>query len=111
MEPNDDVVAGPVRIGALLPVYQDRLADLFQKARANGTLDEKNVVELELTSQKARSKVLPVVNALMENNLARKGVWSNDPDRKTLELRYQTEDLVGALTVEYSLGQLSTFEM
>ncbi len=111
MEPNDDVVAGPVRIGALLPAYQEKFADLFQRARADGLLDEQGAIELELTSQKARSKVLPVVNALMENNLARKGVWSNDPDRKTLELRYQTEDLVGALTVEYSLGQLSTFEM
>lgn len=95
-------------LASLLPSYEERMSEAIQRARDTGTLDE---LDLELTTEDAVQRVLPVVPALMENNLSRKGVWATDPDRKTLEYRYQTEDLIGSLTVEYSLGQLSTFEM
>src|SRR5205807_2794403 len=47
----------------------------------------------------------------MEHNLGRKGIWAADPSRHQQEWTYTTEDVVGSLTVTYSLGQLSTFEM
>jgi len=103
-----DSSEGPVRIGHLLPNFEQRLAEMVTKA---AVVIEPDEVHLELTTQQAKQRDLPVISALMENNLARKGVWANDPDRKTMEYRYQTEDVIGSLTVEYSLGQLSTFAM
>jgi hypothetical protein len=87
---------------------QERV-DSWRRQQAGREADE---LELEVTSEKARSHELtPVVTAFMERNLARKGVWVTEPDRRQLEWRYTTEDVVGSLTVEMSLGQLSTFEM
>src|ERR1017187_95215 len=50
---------------------------------------------------------------LMENNLQRKGVWSLNPDRAPVQdvLRFETEDVVGTLVMESSMGRLSTTEM
>lgn len=54
-------------------------------------------------------------HAIVENNLARKGVWSTDPDRSSGPtrdvLRIETEDVVGQLIMESSMGRLSTTEM
>jgi hypothetical protein len=47
----------------------------------------------------------------MEHNLARKGIWATEPDRRQLRWTYATADVVGELTVTYALGQLGTFEM
>ena len=50
---------------------------------------------------------------LMENNLQRKGVWALNPDRTPVQdvLRFETEDVVGTLVMESSMGRLSTTEM
>lgn len=92
------------RVEALIPGFGEGLARLQRMAS--------EPIELELLSEPAQRRMLPVVHpALMENNLARKGVWSTDPDRGRQEYTYTTEDLVGSLTIEYSLGQLSTSDM
>jgi hypothetical protein len=69
-------------------------------------------LEVEVTAEQVRTHELrPIVPAVMEHNLSRKGIWATAPDRHQLEWTYRTEDLVGSLTVEMTLGQLSTFEM
>jgi hypothetical protein len=52
-------------------------------------------------------------HVILENNLTRKGVWSTDPSRDPhqAEITFETEDLVGKLVMESSLGRLSTTEM
>jgi len=57
--------------------------------------------------------VLPLVPALLENNLSRKGVWALNADREneSMEFTYETKDLVGSLSLTFTLGQLATFEM
>jgi len=71
--------------------------------------------EVELITEQAKDVVIPTVSARtparLEYNLSRKGVWATEPNRKVMEFRYETEDIVGSLTVEYSLGELSTHEM
>jgi len=66
---------------------------------------------VEVGHQEATQHLLPAVQALMENNLSRKGVWVGNPDRSIQEFRFVTEDVVGSLVIEYGLGQLSDFEM
>jgi hypothetical protein len=92
----------------LVVELQERVGSWRQR-QAERRVDE---LELEVTAEQAESHELaPIVTAFMERNLARKGVWVTEPDRRQLEWRYTTEDVVGSLTVEMSLGQLSTFEM
>ncbi len=67
--------------------------------------------QLEVSAEAARQIDLPVITAVMEHNLGRKGIWAAEPRRSQREWTYATEDVVGSLTVTYSLGQLSTFEM
>ena len=71
--------------------------------------------EVEFITEQAKEHILPLISgrtpARLEYNLSRKGVWATDPNRKVMEFRYETEDIVGSLTVEYSLGELSTHEM
>src|SRR5205823_1473289 len=52
-----------------------------------------------------------VANALLEHNLARRGLWATEPDRRQTEFRFETEDVQGSLLIEYSLGQLSVADM
>ena len=57
--------------------------------------------------------------AVLENNLTRKGIWATDGGRRpklteTVHqevLTFETEDIVGRLVMESSLGQLTVFEM
>lgn len=57
--------------------------------------------------------------AVLENNLGRKGIWAPDGGRGgPLEVaphqevfRFETDDIVGHLIMESSLGRLSVFEM
>ena len=92
----------------LVAELQERVGSWRQRQAERG-VDE---LQLEVTAEQADSHELaPIVTAFMERNLARKGVWVTEPDRRQLEWRYTTEDVVGSLTVEMSLGQLSTFEM
>jgi hypothetical protein len=69
------------------------------------------LAQLEVTAEQARQIELPIITAVMEHNLGRKGIWAAEPQRALREWTYATEDVVGSLTVTYSLGQLSTFEM
>lgn len=69
------------------------------------------MAELEVVAEDARQVELPLIAAVMEHNLGRKGIWAADPKRNEQEWTFATEDVVGSLTVTYSLGQLSTFEM
>lgn len=52
-------------------------------------------------------------HVLLENNLTRKGIWSADATRDPhrAEIHFETEDLVGKLVMQSSLGRLSTTEM
>jgi hypothetical protein len=54
-------------------------------------------------------------HAIVENNLARKGVWLTDPERSSGSIRdalhFETEDVVGQLIMDSSMGRLSTTEM
>lgn len=52
-------------------------------------------------------------HVILENNLTRKGIWSADASRDPhqSELVFETEDIVGKLVMESSLGRLSTAEM
>jgi Initiator Replication protein len=109
MDASEQAGHGPVKLEALIPGFQERLARMMELADEHNS--SRPEATIELTTEQAVSRVLPVVPAIMENNLSRKGVWATDPNRSVLEYRYQTEDLIGSLTVEYSLGQLSTFEM
>jgi hypothetical protein len=72
---------------------------------------QRALAELQVVVEDARQVDLPFITAVMEHNLGRKGIWAADPNRKQQEWTYTTEDVVGSLTVTYSLGQLSTFEM
>ncbi|PZR94808.1 MAG: hypothetical protein DLM67_12025 [Candidatus Nephthysia bennettiae] len=57
--------------------------------------------------------------AVLENNLTRKGIWATDGGRRPKPtetvhqevLTFETEDIVGRLVMESSLGQLTVFEM
>ena len=71
-----DSSEGPIHIGHLLPNFEQRLAEMVTNAAVVVEPDE---VHLELTTQQAKQRDLPAIPALMENNLARKGVWANDP--------------------------------
>ena len=74
--------------------------------------EQTDFLEIEVSAKPARTHdLLHVVPAVMENNLSRKGIWAVEPDRHRLEWRYETEDIVGSLTMEMTLGRLSTFEM
>jgi hypothetical protein len=68
---------------------------------------------LEVEASEATTRHLPVVvsPALLEHNLARRGIWSTEPDRRQTEFRYETEDVQGSLLIDYSLGQLSVADM
>jgi hypothetical protein len=50
---------------------------------------------------------------ILENNLTRKGIWSADASRDPhqAEIVFETDDIVGKLVMESSLGRLSTTEM
>src|SRR5437660_3754415 len=56
---------------------------------------------------------------VLENNLGRKGIWAPDGGRGGLVeaaphqevFRFETDDIVGHLIMESSLGRLSVFEM
>jgi hypothetical protein len=77
-----------------------------------GPAEQTDFLEIEVSAKPARTHdLLHVVPAVMENNLSRKGIWAVEPDRQRLEWRYETEDIVGSLTMEMTLGRLSTFEM
>jgi hypothetical protein len=56
--------------------------------------------------------------AVLENNLGRKGIWAPDGGRGQLDVgphqevfRFETDDIVGHLIMESSLGRLTVFEM
>jgi len=50
--------------------------------------------------------------ALLENNLARKGVWSQSPEREQLELQVNgDDDLLGEITARFTRGQLDDLDM
>jgi hypothetical protein len=68
---------------------------------------------LEVEASEATTRHLPVVvsPALLEHDLARRGIWSTEPDRRQTEFRYETEDVQGSLLIDYSLGQLSVADM
>ena len=74
-------------------------------------------VDVALETEQASSRVVDLVvtdhniPARLERNLARKGMWATDPDRKMQEIRWTTEDVVGSLTIDYALGQLSVYDM
>jgi hypothetical protein len=52
---------------------------------------------------------------VLENNLTRKGIWATDGGRRPKQtetvhqevLTFETEDIVGRLVMESSLGQLT----
>jgi hypothetical protein len=52
-------------------------------------------------------------HVILENNLTRKGIWSADASRDPhqAEIVFETDDIVGKLVMESSLGRLSTTEM
>jgi len=104
-----DSQQGPIRLSALIPDFQDRLVRVMELADAQVA----EATELDITKDSAIQRTLPVVHpaALMENNLARKGIWQSEPNREQIEFTYTTEDVIGSLTIEYSLGQLSTADM
>jgi hypothetical protein len=89
----------PVRIGELLPAVAMSL-DLERAADRQIRVDSSKY-------------------AVLENNLTRKGIWATDGGRRpklteTVHqevLTFETEDIVGRLVMESSLGQLSVFEM
>jgi hypothetical protein len=98
---------GANRLSQIIPDFEQRFARVIELAEA-----QHPTAEIELTTERAVSHLLPVVHpALMENNLARKGIWSTDADHGRTEYVYETEDLIGSLTIEYSMGQLSTADM
>ena len=98
---------GPVALNALIPGFDERLARVMQLADEN-----RQLAEIEVVQDRTVDHRPPVIHrALMENNLARKSIWAVEPDRTQTEFVYTTEDVVGSLTIEYSLGQLSTADM
>ncbi len=86
------------------------LADLISTIPGIDALTAVHVADERL----AHERVDPQ-HAIVENNLARKGVWATDPDRSdgpTRDvLRIETDDVVGHLIMESSMGRLSTTEM
>lgn len=74
---------------------------------------DSSAVVVEVETGEAATRHLPVVfsPALLEHNLARRGLWSTEPDRRQQEFRFQTEDVQGSLLIDYSLGQLSVADM
>jgi hypothetical protein len=68
-----------------------------------------------VVDERVRHERVDPQHAIVENNLARKGVWSTDPDRSSGPtrdvMRIETEDVVGQLIMESSMGRLSTTEM
>lgn len=82
---------------------------LLKLRTAPGAAAGNDVVDVELSTELALEQML--VPALMENNLARKAIWSTNPDKEQRELVLNTEDLVGTLQVHYSLGQLGVFDL
>jgi hypothetical protein len=108
----------PVLLADDLRERLDRIIPQFseQFKRLTAVVVEDDVeAEIELITEQAKDLVLPLISsktpARLEYNLSRKAIWSTEPNRKVLEFKYQTEDIVGSLTVEYSLGQLSVHEM
>ena len=89
----------PVHIGELLPAVAMSL-DLERAADRKIRVDSSKY-------------------AVLENNLTRKGIWATDGGRRpklteTVHqevLTFETEDIVGRLVMESSLGQLTVFEM
>ncbi len=69
------------------------------------------VLELQTTEKTTRHLPEIVAPGLLEHTLARRGIWTTEPDRRQQEFRYETADVQGALLVEYSLGQLSVADM
>lgn len=68
---------------------------------------------LEVQTAHSTTHHLPAIvsPALLEHNLARRGLWTTEPDRRQTEFRFQTEDVQGSLLIDYSLGQLSVADM
>ena len=101
------------RLEAHLPGVIERLERLagLAETHADSASRPPEIVELELFHDTRRAHPLPVVHALMENNLARKGIWSNNPDRERQVFTYSTEDVIGSLTIDYAMGQLGSADM
>jgi hypothetical protein len=70
------------------------------------------VVEVQRTKAVTRALPSTVISpALLEHNLARRGIWHTEPDRRQAEFHFATEDTTGSLVIDYSLGQLSVADM
>ena len=105
-----DDAGEPTRVGEVLGSYwEQRVALLIEEGKLDPAPGGPAIVEVG--RQDAAQHLLPAVQALMENNLSRKGVWVGSPDRSVQEFRFVTEDVLGSLVIEYGLGQLSDFEM
>lgn len=106
---------GPTHLGDAVREFMRRQFDVDPQALDHGGADEALVIHA--VTAPAEQRVLPAVTvtspppALLENNLARKGMWSVDPDRSQQEFSFETRDVVGSLLVDYSLGQLSVGDM
>lgn len=105
---------GPTHLGDAVREFMRRQFDVDPEALVHPGADEALVIEA--STALAAQRLLPAVvvsppSALLENNLARKGVWAVDPDRTQQEFRFQTRDVVGTLLVDYTLGQLSVADM
>jgi hypothetical protein len=99
----------PAQPKAQILELQKQIEAMRQRRRE---ADQVELLDLDVKAEPARTHELPsLVPAVMENNLSRKGIWAVEPDRQRLEWRYETEDIVGSLTMEMTLGRLSTFEM
>lgn len=105
----------PTRAGDAVRAFVQRQFGVDVGALAPQRESPTQELLLEVTPAAATVRELPPVvlptSALIENNLARKGVWSCEPNRSRQEFRFVGEDVVGSLLVDYSLGQLSVADM
>lgn len=105
----------PIRAGDAVRAFVRRQFGVEVDALAPPVGPSAAELLLEVLPEPARVRELPPVvaptPALIENNLARKGVWSCEPNRSRQEFRFAGEDVVGSLLVDYSIGQLSVADM
>jgi hypothetical protein len=110
-----EVLPEPVRqrlIGLVGPHFEEQFQQLTTLTVPNDEVDE---APGETVGEPARRLISIIamdrVPARLERNLARKGIWHTNPDRDTQEVRWTTEDVVGSLTIDYTMGQLSVADM
>jgi hypothetical protein len=113
LEPLGAVLPGVEAMQQQVRSWRRRQVAAGREEDAAGAESAQVVLELEGAGEETRAADTPrPVPALLEYELARRGLFALEPNRR-MEGLQDTEDMVGVFTVEtpVGLGQLSVFEL